>query len=399
MLYSGIGEPYDHRTGTRPRRQELLLSVRSARRPRSSRTRNSTRSWARPATALSFDDFNGENFDHSGLGFFGGGYIVGGSGAAPPIGGRDVPDGHAVMGLRMEARKPSSGTTASVDFNTQGSVYANRENYLDLDPTYKDSLGRPLLRMTYNGTENDHKMSRYLLSKVEAVIKAMNPISYELRPRPKNFTIVPYQSTHNTGGTIMGDQSAQQRGQSVSRSPGTRTICSSSAHPSSRSSTATIRPAPVGALAYWTVGQDRQGLHQEAWSAGAGLVRFKGEIIMSFVLAGVAAGALLLGRHRHSRPMPITARSCSPPAPPATRNGRTALGPSLKNVVGRKSARARRLPLFAAMKRANLTWDRSEPARLSDGPAGQGERQPHAVLRLSQPPDADDVIAYLATFK
>ena len=81
---------------------------------------------------------------------------------------------------------------------------ANRANYLDLDPTYKDSLGRPLARLTYNGTDNDHAMSRHLLTKVEAIIKAMNPTSYELKPRPRNFTVVPYQSTHNTGGTIMG---------------------------------------------------------------------------------------------------------------------------------------------------------------------------------------------------
>jgi gluconate 2-dehydrogenase alpha chain len=28
-----------------------------------------------------------------------------------------------------------------------------------------------------------------------------------MRPRPKNFSVVPYQSTHNTGGTIMGSNS------------------------------------------------------------------------------------------------------------------------------------------------------------------------------------------------
>jgi len=39
---------------------------------------------------------------------------------------------------------------------------------------------------------------------LEAVIKAMNPTHYEMHPRPKNFTVVPYQSTHNTGGTMMG---------------------------------------------------------------------------------------------------------------------------------------------------------------------------------------------------
>ncbi len=40
-------------------------------------------------------------------------------------------------------------------------------------------------------------MSRYLVEKMEGVIKAMNPTHYEVRNRPKNFTIVPYQSTHN----------------------------------------------------------------------------------------------------------------------------------------------------------------------------------------------------------
>jgi gluconate 2-dehydrogenase alpha chain len=58
--------------------------------------------------------------------------------------------------------------------------------------------------MTYNGTDNDHKMSRYLLVKLEEIIKAMKPTHYEMHPRPKNFTVVPYQSTHNTGGTMMG---------------------------------------------------------------------------------------------------------------------------------------------------------------------------------------------------
>jgi gluconate 2-dehydrogenase alpha chain len=75
---------------------------------------------------------------------------------------------------------------------------------MDLDPTYKDALGRPLIRLTYNGTENDHRMSRYPVAKLEEIVKAMRPAHHEMHHRPKNFTIVPYQSTHNTGGTMMG---------------------------------------------------------------------------------------------------------------------------------------------------------------------------------------------------
>ena len=47
-------------------------------------------------------------------------------------------------------------------------------------------------------------MSRYLVAKLEGIIRAMNPTHYEVHHRPKNFTIVPYQSTHNTGGTMTG---------------------------------------------------------------------------------------------------------------------------------------------------------------------------------------------------
>lgn len=202
MLYSGIGEPYDPKTGRGVVGKNYCYQFEA----------NGTAFFENkvlnpfigsPGDRIAFDDFNGENFDHSGLGFFGGGYIVGGSGASPPIGGRALPEGSPQWGAEWK-KQTVKWYYSVMDFNTQGSVYANRANYLDLDPTYKDAIGRPLLRMTYNGTDNDHKMSRYLLSKLEIVVKAMNPTSYSLRPRPRTFTIVPYQSTHNTGGTMMG---------------------------------------------------------------------------------------------------------------------------------------------------------------------------------------------------
>ena len=42
---------------------------------------------------------------------------------------------------------------------------AHRGNYLDLDPTYSDGFGRPMLRMTFDFTDNELKMSRYLVDK------------------------------------------------------------------------------------------------------------------------------------------------------------------------------------------------------------------------------------------
>jgi gluconate 2-dehydrogenase alpha chain len=202
LLLAGIGEPYDRSTGKGTVGKNYAYQFEAG-----AAAFFENREWnpfiGNAGTSVCIDDFNGENFDHGGLGFFGGGYIAGGPAGAPPIAGRGTPHGTPEWGSEWK-RATVKWYHHFMRFNTQGSVYANRDNFMDLDPTYKDALGRPLLRLTYNGTENDHKMSRFLLTKLEACIKAMDPTHYDMHPRPKNFTIVPYQSTHNTGGTMMG---------------------------------------------------------------------------------------------------------------------------------------------------------------------------------------------------
>ena len=202
FLLAGIGEPYDRSTGKGTVGKNYAYQFEAG-----AAAFFENREWnpfiGNAGMSVCIDDFNGENFDHAGLGFFGGGFIIGGPVSAPPITGRGTPHGTPEWGSEWK-RATVKWYHHFMRFNTQGSVYANRDNFMDLDPTYKDALGRPLLRLTYNGTENDHKMSRFLLTKLEACIKAMNPTHYDMHPRPKNFTVVPYQSTHNTGGTMMG---------------------------------------------------------------------------------------------------------------------------------------------------------------------------------------------------
>ncbi|HEY2230105.1 MAG TPA: GMC family oxidoreductase [Xanthobacteraceae bacterium] len=202
LLLAGIGEPYDRATGKGVVGKNYCYQFEAG-----AEAFFENAEWnpfmGSAGTSACIDDFNGASFDHSGLGFFGGGYVTSGPAAAPPLNGRGVPGSTPRWGSDWK-RATVKWYHHFTRFNTQGSVYANRENFMDLDPTYKDAFGRPLIRMTYNGTDNDHKMSRYMLAKVEEIIKAMNPTHYELHSRPKNFTIVPYQSTHNTGGTMMG---------------------------------------------------------------------------------------------------------------------------------------------------------------------------------------------------
>jgi gluconate 2-dehydrogenase alpha chain len=157
------------------------------------------------ALASVVDEFNGDNFDHSGLGFIGGGYI-----AQMQTGGRPIemiytPTGTPKWGLEWK-KAAAKNYLRSVNISCHGSVMAHRGNYLDLDPTYKDGLGRPMLRMTFDFTDNELKMSRYLVDKAGEIAQAMEGVSsIKKNYRTGSWSVVPYQTTHNTGGTIMGD--------------------------------------------------------------------------------------------------------------------------------------------------------------------------------------------------
>lgn len=74
-----------------------------------------------------------------------------------------------------------------------------------------------------------------------------------------------------------------------------------------------------------------------------------------------------------------------------------ALGPSLKGIVGRKSAALDDFRYSNAMKRANLVWDEDNLRAYIHDPQGKvkGNRMPYGGM--SDPHDLDDVVAYLKT--
>ena len=154
---------------------------------------------------MNIDDFNGDNFDHGGLGFFGGAWISCGGSNGRPIQYRPVPAGTPRWGKDWK-KATAKWYNHAVNIGASGCNYAHRENYLDLDPTYKDALGRPLVRMTYNFHDNDKKMALYIAGVLDKLATAMNPtIKGRASSRTGDYNVVPYQSTHNTGGTITGN--------------------------------------------------------------------------------------------------------------------------------------------------------------------------------------------------
>ncbi len=72
----------------------------------------------------------------------------------------------------------------TLQMSVQGSNMASRYNYLDLDPTYRNVFGLPLMRMTYNFTANDEKLSAHLTTVAHDIARAMGPTHLRRQDAP-----------------------------------------------------------------------------------------------------------------------------------------------------------------------------------------------------------------------
>jgi gluconate 2-dehydrogenase alpha chain len=204
MMQAGIGEQYDPVTGKGALGRNYCYQVSGGGIQVFVEDKIFNPFMASGAFGMNIDDFNGDNFDHGGLGFFGGAWISAGTTNGRPIGFRPVPPGTPRWG-RDWKKATAKWYNHAFNIGASSCSYAHRENYLDLDPTYRDALGRPLVRMTYNFHENDHKVAEYIGGVVSRIGRTMNPTA--MTPpnvRRGNYNVVPYQSTHNTGGTVTG---------------------------------------------------------------------------------------------------------------------------------------------------------------------------------------------------
>ena len=113
-----------------------------------------------------------------------------------------------------------------VSVGFQGESPAYQYHFLDLDPNYRDKFGQPLLRITFDWEPNERAMIAYAGLKTLQIMQQMIPTrsdgpdhaptspdrSRAARARcPAHYDTVAYQSTHNTGGAIMGADPATRR--------------------------------------------------------------------------------------------------------------------------------------------------------------------------------------------
>jgi gluconate 2-dehydrogenase alpha chain len=159
------------------------------------------------AIGMCIDEFNGDNFDHGPHGFVGGGYVGQVQSNGRPIEFIDaLPAGTPSWGAKWkQAMRDNYLSTVYAGTGVHGSCYSYRQNHLDLDPTYKDRFGRPLLRMTMDFPDNELKMNAFLTDRYAEIIKAMGAKEVVKKPRKGPYDITQYQTSHLCGGAIMGE--------------------------------------------------------------------------------------------------------------------------------------------------------------------------------------------------
>ena len=157
------------------------------------------------ATGMTIDDFSVGQIDFGAEGFIGGSYIVAGHGGGRPIEQLNLPEGTPGWGAGWK-KAVGDWYGHSMSIVSNGSNMSYRDCYLDLDPTYTDRHGRPLMRMTFDWKPNDLRMTRFMKNKIQSIAKSMKPDSIKsaFLSEDSHYDTRVYQTTHNVGGAIMG---------------------------------------------------------------------------------------------------------------------------------------------------------------------------------------------------
>ncbi len=205
LLLSGIGEPYDAATGRGTVGSNLTHQV-SISAATAFFDQPLNRFMGSGSAGILMSDFDGDVFDHDKLGFVRGGFLAARGYGFQPIASFGVVPGSIKAKWGSEWKKAAISyydRTGVVNFTAEHLAY--KGNSMDLDPTYKDKLGDPLLRLTLDWRDNERKMADFATAKAVEIARTMN--AKEINPFSglRRYDATRYQTTHVQGGTIMGD--------------------------------------------------------------------------------------------------------------------------------------------------------------------------------------------------
>ena len=157
-----------------------------------------------PGQGVNIDDWADDNFDHGSLDFIGGGTLWVYTERRP------MSAVNSLQAFRQGQRAWGSEWKSFVKENAgrihsaylQKTTLPYEDNYLDLDPTVKDPLGLPVIRITAEYKENEQRIGRFIAEKMRQWY--MEAGATQIVGNGDVGTAMGV-STHAYGGTRMGD--------------------------------------------------------------------------------------------------------------------------------------------------------------------------------------------------
>jgi gluconate 2-dehydrogenase alpha chain len=150
------------------------------------------------AQQTAVDEWDADYFDHSGLGFIGGSALSVTMERKPISGVETAPPTLPLWGSEWKKWTKKNFLRTASAFG-QMDVLPYEENYLDLDPTHKDPIGMPVIRLTFAPQEQEEKRMAFLQGKMKQWVMEMGATE----TWPSLF--FPTVNTHAYGGARFGD--------------------------------------------------------------------------------------------------------------------------------------------------------------------------------------------------
>jgi gluconate 2-dehydrogenase alpha chain len=149
--------------------------------------------------AVALDDWNGDNFDHAGVGFISGGLFMALQEAKPIAAALDpVPPGVPRWGSGWKAwQKTNAQAVGSVFAQLENLSYEN--NVLDLDPVVKDPFGTPVIRVTHGVGDMEQRAWDFARERLEEWLRGAGATETWSDPA------IMVEPRHPYGGTRTGD--------------------------------------------------------------------------------------------------------------------------------------------------------------------------------------------------
>jgi gluconate 2-dehydrogenase alpha chain len=205
LLYlSKIGTPYDFSTGKGTLGRNLTHQAEGTTRLYFDKPLNSFMGTG--ALSMRLSDFDGDHGLTGSEGLLRMGMICANafgnrpiqSFEAAPRGAAKSNWGSEWKAANLKVRDRNAGISLS------GEHLSYRQNFIDLDPTYTDKFGDPLLRFTLDWTEHEHRQRAFSDQIARKIAREMGATVDDTRPARGKYNVVNYQTTHIQGGAIMG---------------------------------------------------------------------------------------------------------------------------------------------------------------------------------------------------